>query len=74
MTGDILPDIQIERCTGCGQCVRYCPTKAVEMQGSLPVIVRPADCAYCGLCEESCPTGAIALQYEIHLRPPDQTL
>lgn len=74
MTGNILPDIHIDRCTGCGKCVFYCPTNAVEMQSSLPVIVRPADCAYCGLCEEMCPAGAIALQYEIHLRPPEETI
>ena len=61
----VLPTIRMERCTGCAQCVSYCPTRAVEMVRSRPVIARPGDCVYCGLCEEVCPTGAIALSYEI---------
>ncbi len=61
----VLPTIYTDRCTACAQCVSYCPTHAVEMIQSQPVIVRPEDCAYCGLCEEVCPTGAIALSYEI---------
>ncbi len=61
----VLPMIHMERCIACAQCVSYCPTHAVEMIHSQPVIVRPEDCAYCGLCEEVCPTGAIELSYEI---------
>lgn len=60
-----LPTIHPQACTGCGLCVQYCPTAAVELVDGKPVIVRPADCAYCGLCEENCPTGAIELAYEI---------
>lgn len=60
-----LPSINMERCTGCGTCVDFCPTRAVELIEARPIIVRPADCAYCGLCEETCPQGAIELAYEI---------
>ncbi len=60
-----LPTIDLERCTGCGQCVTYCPVKAVDLLDGRPVIVRPQDCAYCGTCEDLCPQGAIALVYEI---------
>lgn len=65
-----LPTIDLERCTGCGHCVAYCPTQAVELREGKPVIVRPAACAYCGMCEELCPAGAIALVYEIVGNPP----
>ena len=61
----VLPTINLERCTGCGLCVEYCPTSAVDMVGPQPVITRPQDCAYCGMCEEMCPAGAIELTYEI---------
>ena len=64
----VLPEIRSDRCDGCGLCVFFCPTQAVEMQNRRPVIVRPNDCAYCGSCEELCPTGAIALPYEIALQ------
>lgn len=65
MTEWLLPSIDLETCTGCGVCVAYCPTSAVEMQAERPHIVRPGDCVYCGDCEEACPVGAIALVYEI---------
>jgi len=61
----VLPTIRMDRCDGCGLCVMYCPTHAVEMLGARPSIVRPRDCAYCGTCEEICPTNAIQLVYEI---------
>lgn len=64
-----LPAINLERCTGCGLCVKHCPTNAVEMSGEHPVIVRPQDCTYCGECEEICHEGAIGLWYEIVLPP-----
>jgi len=60
-----LPVIREERCTGCGLCVDYCPTDAVEMIDMRPVITHPQDCAYCGVCEEMCSAGAIELVYEI---------
>jgi NAD-dependent dihydropyrimidine dehydrogenase PreA subunit len=71
MTEWVLPDIDLNLCNGCGRCVSYCPTKAVEMKNGKPVITRPADCAYCGMCEEVCPVNAIALSYEIEFRPSD---
>jgi 2-oxoglutarate ferredoxin oxidoreductase subunit delta len=60
-----LPTIRLDRCTGCGLCVAYCPTQAVEMGEHYPTIVRPHDCAYCGMCEDLCPANAIVLMYEI---------
>ena len=60
-----LPTINLDRCTRCGLCITYCPTKAVEMVDALPTIVRTKDCVYCGTCEDICPEGAIELSYEI---------
>ncbi|MCD4671723.1 MAG: 4Fe-4S binding protein [Anaerolineaceae bacterium] len=65
-----IPSIDMERCTGCGLCVEYCPTKAVTMVHQQPVIHEPRLCTYCGLCEDSCPEDAITLLFEIVPRPP----
>jgi len=65
-----IPTIDMERCTGCGLCVEYCPTQAVIMRQQQPIIHKPRQCAYCGLCEDSCPEDAITLLYEITPRPP----
>jgi len=42
-----VPQIDAERCTGCGDCVDESPTGAVELVASKAVIVRPDDCSYC---------------------------
>ena len=49
-----------ERCTGCGRCVRQCPTGAIEMRDTLPCWVKP-ECAACLRCLHHCP--AFAIQY-----------
>ena len=47
-----------ERCIGCGECVRVCPTgAAVPGAGHGPIPGRAA-CRACGACARVCPTGA----------------
>jgi NAD-dependent dihydropyrimidine dehydrogenase PreA subunit len=59
------PIINSERCDGCGDCVRACPTGALQMVASVAVLVAPDRCRYCANCEELCPQRAINLPYEI---------
>ncbi|MBN1873486.1 MAG: 4Fe-4S binding protein [Anaerolineae bacterium] len=65
MHDTILPKIDLNRCVRCGECVRQCPTQAVEMCEEGPVIVRPEACTYCTACEALCPQGAIRCEFEI---------
>ncbi len=66
-----LPILDLEKCTGCGLCVEYCPTKAVIMIDERPNIIRSQSCTYCGICEEICPEGVIGLEYELVLWTKD---
>lgn len=61
-------NVQINKnwCKGCGFCVQYCPTNALEMskgynaKGYHPPQVRDAeDCRDCKFCEKVCPEFAI---------------
>ncbi len=61
----ILPIIQPERCTGCGDCVETCPNGALALVDDRAVLAEPDACAYCGDCESLCPEGAIALPFEV---------
>ena len=62
-----LPQIDRQRCTGCGDCVAACPTNALALVAGLAVLVTPTACNYSGLCEAICPEDAISLPYQVVL-------
>jgi ferredoxin len=63
MEGAWLPLIDLQTCTGCGDCVAACQPQAIALVNAKAVVVRPTACSYCGGCEPVCPVGAIALPY-----------
>ena len=60
-----LPEINLDLCNRCGDCVTKCPTNSVEMGPQGPFFARSRDCTYCAVCETVCPQGAITCTYEI---------
>ncbi len=60
-----LPEIDLQRCSGCAICVQVCPVSALAMQGDKPIFVRPDQCTYCIICEDRCPQRAIRCSFEI---------
>jgi MinD superfamily P-loop ATPase len=56
-----LPLLDDSRCTGCGDCVRVCPTDCLAMDGPVPWLPRPGDCISCTLCALVCPAEALRL-------------
>ena len=55
------PEVNKEKCTGCGTCVSVCPADVFEMKDGKSVVVRPQDCMECGACVQNCPFQAIKL-------------
>ena len=66
---DALPFIDVERCNGCGECVRDCPESALVMVAAKAIIALPKKCTYCTACEGLCPERAIRCPYEIVMGP-----
>lgn len=64
---EAMPEIDPEKCTGCGDCVEWCPTGAVALANGKAVVVRSDGCDYCTDCETVCPPGAISCPFEIIL-------
>jgi hypothetical protein len=60
------PQVNVEKCSGCGQCVAYCPEKAwVVENAQLRLIVEK--CSGCGGCLAMCPPEAIAIEKESNI-------
>jgi uncharacterized Fe-S center protein len=60
-----MPQIIVEKCTGCGLCVAVCRCNAFIMVDNIVKVVEVEECYYCTQCEAVCPTGAIICPYEI---------
>jgi formate hydrogenlyase subunit 6/NADH:ubiquinone oxidoreductase subunit I len=67
MAERIMPKIDRERCTLCGDCVEACPNDALSLERERGIVLDEEACAYCGDCEDVCPLGAISLPYDIRL-------
>ncbi len=51
--------IELDKCTGCGQCLEVCPFDALELVGE-KVAVKEG-CTLCGACLEVCEYAALSL-------------
>lgn len=70
-------DLHPEKCIACMQCVRICPTAALDLASAMNPETRKKSlqsfcfnaelCCFCGLCQEVCPTKAVFLNamYEV---------
>ena len=52
------PKVQKNLCTGCGDCIEYCPVNAIEEKNKKAVII-VSKCINCKLCVTSCTNDAI---------------
>ena len=58
-------DLEAEKCTAAGDCVRVCPADVLRMDGQLRrvTIANPDACLQCGACIVQCPSDALRFLY-----------
>ncbi len=52
--------VNVETCTGCGECVQVCPLSAIEIKDG-KAVVDENTCGDCGACVDACPTQSITV-------------
>ncbi|MCQ2560797.1 MAG: 4Fe-4S binding protein, partial [Clostridia bacterium] len=58
------PDIDAEKCKGCGKCKRNCPMEAISGEVKQAHTIDASKCINCGACVTNCPFGAITAAKE----------
>jgi len=58
-----LPEVTIEKCIGCGECMKLCPVNAIGLKRKKAILVKER-CIGCGECTVACPSGAIGIKYD----------
>jgi NADH-quinone oxidoreductase subunit F len=53
------PEINEERCKGCGLCIKSCPTGAITGEKKKPHHIDPELCIKCGACATACKLHAV---------------
>jgi len=64
---DVHPWISEKKCTNCGICLEYCPTKAIIQEEGRAVILEDK-CIGCGECLVICTVGAVKMKWDADSR------
>ena len=63
-----LPDIDTQRCTGCGWCVAACELHLLTLErmrwDKIAALHEPQRCTGCSQCAMRCPFGAIDMRMQ----------
>ena len=55
-------EIDADRCTGCGLCLKACTTKAIIGEKKVVHVIDQSLCIQCGACYDACNLGAVLVK------------
>ncbi len=58
----IIPEIRVEKCSLCGECVEVCPRNVLKIEKNKVVVINPLDCSFCLDCVRVCEENAIKIE------------
>jgi NAD-dependent dihydropyrimidine dehydrogenase PreA subunit len=56
------PEVNVEKCVGCEECVDNCPVDVFEMEAEKSKVVNEDECLGCETCVEVCEEDAITVE------------
>ena len=61
----VVPNVDADKCTSCGSCVKWCPQNALSLEKGekKPVQLDAKKCVGCGQCILACPVKAITVPW-----------
>jgi NAD-dependent dihydropyrimidine dehydrogenase PreA subunit len=64
MDGEVMVKLIIDeaKCNGCGDCVKVCKSRSLEIRDGVCVATKPDECKLCMLCKVTCPERAIEIE------------
>ncbi|MEW5937243.1 MAG: DUF362 domain-containing protein [Candidatus Thermoplasmatota archaeon] len=63
MHSEIKPEVDIEKCVGCGTCIRWCPQGAISLVNG-KARIDPEICYGCAECFVTCTSRAIEIRWD----------
>jgi NADH:ubiquinone oxidoreductase subunit F (NADH-binding)/(2Fe-2S) ferredoxin len=55
--------IDEEKCTGCGLCLKCCPTEGIIGERKTPHVIDQEKCIRCGSCRDACHQDAVLVEW-----------
>jgi len=65
--------IDTQNCQGCGQCIEWCPVKAISLNDKKSAIDY-SRCIGCGVCVSKCSNNSISMKERANYQPPPDNI
>lgn len=64
-TGGMKPHLDLEKCTGCANCIDVCRFSAIKESNDGKIVIDSISCEGCAVCSYICPEEAIEMEENI---------